>query len=64
VRKLIAYGFTVAAIDAPGHGDRPRNRQDQHWAEAIYQARAAGEPIAPIVIDYNMSLAERAVPEW
>jgi len=23
-----------------------------------------GEPIAPIVIDYNMSLAERAVPEW
>jgi hypothetical protein len=27
--------------------------------EAIHQARAAGEPIAPIVIDYNMSLAER-----
>jgi hypothetical protein len=54
----------VAAIDAPGHGDRPRNLQDQQWAEAIHQARAAGEPIAPIVIDYNMSLAERAVPEW
>jgi len=30
VRKLIAYGFTVAAIDASGHGDRPRNLQDQH----------------------------------
>jgi hypothetical protein len=28
-------------------GDRPRNLQDQQWAE----------PIAPIVIDYNMSLA-------
>ncbi len=58
------YGFTVAAIDAPGHGDRPRNSQDQQWAGAIHRARAAGEPIAPIVIDYTMWLAERAVPEW
>lgn len=57
-------GYTVAAIDAPGHGDRPRNLQDQRWVEAIHKARAAREPIAPIVIDYNMSLAERAVPEW
>ncbi len=57
-------GFTVAAIDAPGHGDRPRNLQDQQRAEAIHQARAAREPIAPAVIDYNMSLAERAIPEW
>ncbi|HEX4559489.1 MAG TPA: alpha/beta hydrolase [Mycobacterium sp.] len=61
---VTTYAFTVAAIDAPGHGDRPRNLQDQRWAEAIHQARAAGEPIAPIVIDYSMSLAERAVPEW
>lgn len=48
------YGFTVAAIDAPGHGDRTRNLRDQQWAE----------PIASIVIDYTASLAERAVPEW
>jgi hypothetical protein len=64
LHSVTTDGFTVAAIDAPGHGDRPRNLQDQHWAEAIHQARAAGEPIAPIVIDYNKSLAERAVPEW
>src|SRR5258705_3510436 len=64
LHNVTTYGFTVAAIDAPGHGDRPRNLQDQQWAEAIHQARAAGESIAPIVIDYNMSLAERAVPEW
>lgn len=64
LHSVTTYGFTVAAIDAPGHGDRPRNLQDQRWAEAIHQARAAGEPIAPIVIDYNLSLAERAVPEW
>jgi hypothetical protein len=64
LRSVTSYGFTVAAIDAPGHGDRPRNPQDQRWAEAIHRARAAGEPIAPIVTDYSISLAERAVPEW
>jgi hypothetical protein len=57
-------GFTVAAIDAPGHGDRPRNAQDEQWVAALRAARAAGEPIDPFVIDYNSSLAERAVPEW
>jgi hypothetical protein len=24
-------GFVVAAIDAPGHGDRPRSTQGQQW---------------------------------
>lgn len=61
---VATYGFTVAAIDAPGHGDRPRNRQDQQRAEAIHRARAAGEPIAAAVIDFSTSVAERAVPEW
>jgi hypothetical protein len=64
LQLVTTCGFTVAAIDAPGHGDRPRNVQDQQWAEAIHQARAAGERIAPIVIDYSMSVAQRAVPEW
>jgi dienelactone hydrolase len=64
LHSVTTYGFTVAAIDAPGHGDRPRNLQDQRWAEAIHRARASREPIASIVVDYNMSVAERAVPEW
>lgn len=58
------YGFTVAAVDAPGHGDRPRNTQDQQWVDALYRARAAGEPLGPVIADFNGSLAERAVPEW
>lgn len=57
-------GFTVAAIDAPGHGDRPRNAKDEQWVSALRQARTAHQPIGPIVIEYNSSLAERAVPEW
>ena len=36
-------GFTVAAIDAPGHGDRPRSDQDQPQADATRRARAGGE---------------------
>lgn len=64
LHSVTGHGFTVAAIDAPGHGDRPRSHQDQQWAESIHRARAAGEPIAPIVIDYSLSLAQRAVPEW
>lgn len=64
LHSVTGYGFTVAAIDAPGHGDRPRNHQDQQWADAIHQARAAGQPIAAIAGDYSMSLAERSAPEW
>jgi dienelactone hydrolase len=57
-------GFTVAAIDAPGHGDRPRTEQDDQARAAFMRARAAGEPIGPITVAYNTALTERAVPEW
>jgi alpha-beta hydrolase superfamily lysophospholipase len=58
------YGLQVAAIDAPGHGDRPRNRRDRQWVAAMMKAREEGDPIGPIIAEYNGSLAERAVPEW
>jgi dienelactone hydrolase len=61
---VTGYGFTVAAIDAPGHGDRPRNAKDEQRVAALRRAQAAGEPVGPVVADYNASLAERAVPEW
>ncbi|WP_242608580.1 alpha/beta fold hydrolase [Actinomadura formosensis] len=57
-------GFHVAAIDAPGHGDRPRTAQDEREIAELYRARAAGEPEGPIIVRYNTHLAERAVPEW
>lgn len=63
-QSVTAGGFHVASIDAPGHGDRPRNAQDQHWVAEFLQAQAAGEPFGQILADYNGSLAERAVPEW
>ncbi|MHA7985800.1 alpha/beta fold hydrolase [Rathayibacter sp. CAU 1779] len=61
---VLRDGFTVAAIDAPGHGDRPRSADDQSWVDDMLRARDAGVPIAGIVSAFNGSLAERAVPEW
>jgi alpha-beta hydrolase superfamily lysophospholipase len=59
-------GFTVAAIDSPGHGDRQRDTQDQDRVDAMLAARDAGdaESMGRIITDYNLSLAGRAVPEW
>ncbi|MEV6069107.1 alpha/beta hydrolase [Nocardia sp. NPDC052001] len=57
-------GYSVAAIDAPGHGDRPRTERDQQWVAQMQAARAAGESLAPVITEFNLSLAERAVPEW
>ncbi|MGW0324334.1 alpha/beta hydrolase family protein [Nocardia sp. NPDC003183] len=61
---VTACGFTVVAIDAPGHGGRPRTPADDDLIAALRHARAADEPVAPIIVEYNASLAARAVPEW
>jgi pimeloyl-ACP methyl ester carboxylesterase len=63
-QRLVAGGFHVAAIDAPGHGARPRTADDEREIAAMQQAMAAGEPVGPIVVQHNGHLAERAVPEW
>jgi dienelactone hydrolase len=63
-RYVTALGFTAAAIDAPGHGDRPRTAQDHAVATRVREAIAAGEPVAPLVTGHNAALAARAVPEW
>jgi fermentation-respiration switch protein FrsA (DUF1100 family) len=64
VHYVTTCGFSAAAIDAPGHGDRARSAEDQRWVAEMMKARAAGEPIDGIVADFNRSLADRAVPEW
>ncbi|WP_018544046.1 alpha/beta hydrolase [Streptomyces sp. LaPpAH-108] len=59
-----ACGFHVAVIDAPGHGDRPRDERDERDIAELRRAQAAGEPEAPVVVPYNARLAEAAVPEY
>jgi alpha-beta hydrolase superfamily lysophospholipase len=63
---VTAHGFTVVAIDAPGHGDRPRTAEDEQARADLRQAMVAGEAerIKSISAGYGAALAERAVPEW
>jgi len=63
-QRLVAGGFQVAVIDAPGHGDRPRTAHDEQEIAELYRARAAGEPEGPVIVRWNAHLAELAVPEW
>jgi pimeloyl-ACP methyl ester carboxylesterase len=58
------YGFAVAAIDAPGHGDRPRSAVDEQARTDLRRAMEAGEPVDEIVDAFIVPLVERAVPEW
>jgi len=38
------YGFAVAAIDAPGHGDRPRSAVDEQARWSKGRSRNGGPP--------------------
>jgi pimeloyl-ACP methyl ester carboxylesterase len=58
------YGFAVAAIDHPGHGDRPRSAVDERSRADLRRAMQAGEPVDEIVDAFIVPLVERAVPEW
>lgn len=63
---VTTWGFTVVAIDAPGHGDRPRTTADEQIRADLRQAMADGDTraVASISSRYGAALAERAVPEW
>jgi pimeloyl-ACP methyl ester carboxylesterase len=54
----------VAAIDAPGHGDRPRSEHDERSTAAIRQKMGAGEPAGSLIASYNAQVTRQAVPEW
>ncbi|MGH3544227.1 MAG: dienelactone hydrolase family protein, partial [Mycobacterium sp.] len=58
------YGYAVAAIDHPGHGDRPRSAVDEQARADLRRAVEAGEPVDEIVDAFILPLVEKAVPEW
>ena len=64
--RVTTDGFIVAAIDAPGHGDRPRTAQDEQARADLRQAMLAGDTdgVASVSAHYGAVLAQRAVPEW
>jgi pimeloyl-ACP methyl ester carboxylesterase len=58
------YGYAVAAIDHPGHGDRPRSAADERARADLRRAMAAGEPVDEIFESFVGPLVDKAVPEW
>ncbi|MEV5970406.1 alpha/beta hydrolase [Streptomyces sp. NPDC051921] len=63
-RRTAACGYAVAAIDAPGCGDRPRSAADERARADIRRAMQAGEPVDEIFESFVGPLVAEAVPEW
>jgi pimeloyl-ACP methyl ester carboxylesterase len=63
-RFVTALGATAVALDAPGHGERPRTADDERAVAALRERMASGEPAGDVVAATNAGLAARAVPEW
>ena len=65
-RKLVRHaGYGVVALDAPGHGDRMTEEQQQERAELL--ARRSGDRLAPLSERRMRAMsgaASQAVAEW
>ncbi|MGY4991317.1 dienelactone hydrolase family protein [Streptomyces nigrescens] len=64
-RRLVAEcDFAVAAMDVPGHGDRPKDEEYDRIATENQARVAAGEELAPLIAGFQALVARRTVPEW
>jgi dienelactone hydrolase len=63
-RRFAAGGFAVAAIDAPNHGDRPKDEEFGRIAAKLRAGVAAGENPGALVAGMHSYLAGQAVADW
>jgi dienelactone hydrolase len=64
-RRLVAEcGFAVAAVDVPGHGDRPKDKEYDRIATENQARVEAGAELAPLIADFQALVARQTVPEW
>jgi dienelactone hydrolase len=64
-RRFVAEGgFAVAAVDVPGHGDRPKDEEYDRIATENQARVAAGEELAPLIAGFQALVAHQTVPEW
>jgi cephalosporin-C deacetylase-like acetyl esterase len=57
-------GYAVAAIDAPGHGDRISREEAVRLAEAVGTRIREGRAMTPDMLKAMAERTARAVPEW
>jgi dienelactone hydrolase len=57
-------GFAVAAVDVPGHGDRPVNAEFNRIATENQARVDAGAELAPLIAAFQALVAGQTVPEW
>jgi dienelactone hydrolase len=63
-RFVTAGGFAVVAVDVPGHGDRPTDKEYDRIATQNQARVAAGEDLAPLIAGFQALVARQTVPEW
>ncbi|WP_234545170.1 alpha/beta hydrolase family protein [Streptomyces shenzhenensis] len=64
-RRFVAEcGFAVAAVDVPGHGDRPMDEKYNRIATENQARVEAGEELAPLIAGFQALVARQTVPEW
>ncbi len=64
-RRFVAEcGFAVAAVDVPGHGDRPTDEEYNRIATENQARVEAGADLAPLLADFHTLVARQTVPEW
>ncbi|MFD8459654.1 dienelactone hydrolase family protein [Streptomyces antimycoticus] len=63
-RYVAECGFAVAAVDVPGHGDRPVVEEYDRIATGNRARVAAGEELAPLIAGFQALVARQTVPEW
>ncbi|MGD0556282.1 MAG: alpha/beta fold hydrolase [Streptosporangiaceae bacterium] len=57
-------GFAVAAVDVPGHGDRPKDEEYDRISTRMSARVKDGEDLAPLLADFQALVARQTVPEW
>ncbi|MCM2580213.1 dienelactone hydrolase family protein [Streptomyces meridianus] len=63
-RFVAECGFAVAAVDVPGHGDRPKDEELDRIATENQARAEAGAELAPLIAGFQALVSRRTVPEW
>ncbi|WP_214317496.1 dienelactone hydrolase family protein [Nonomuraea sediminis] len=57
-------GFAVAAVDAPGHGDRTKTEEHNRIITELRTRAQSGGDVTPLVAAFHTLLTDQTVPEW